>query len=154
MSAQAPRARWRGVTTPCPTCGDRILSFVVECDAGVETVLRLRLSAATVQDLLEVLAPGYLAPAGQCYLCASGHRASSDAPSACGPKAVDPRAGWHVDGCEGHQGMDCDIALILHALGRASFKGGAEIVRRIEMDGKAIETRVCLSSPPFQEDAA
>lgn len=77
-----PRATWRGVTTPCPTCGDRILSFQVQSEAGVETPLWLRVSAATVQDLLEVLAPGYLAPAGQCHLCRDQSESSSGKPQA------------------------------------------------------------------------
>lgn len=64
-----PRARWRGITPPCACCGSQNLSFLVEWDAGVQTVLRLRLSAEAVRDLRDVLAPGYLAPLRPCGPC-------------------------------------------------------------------------------------
>ena len=80
LSPIPPRAKWRGITPPCATCEDRILSFLVEFDAGVETALYLTVSAATVQDLREVLAPGYLVPAGQCYRCRTHSDSSSGNP--------------------------------------------------------------------------
>lgn len=77
-----PRAKWRGLTAPCRSCGSVHLSFLVEFDAGVETVLRLRLSAATVQDLRAVLAPGYLTAAGDCQPCRDQSDRSSGNPQA------------------------------------------------------------------------
>lgn len=91
MAAQIPPvATWRGITTSCGTCGYAHLSMAFE--AGVSPifegrdgpVLRLRLSPATIKDLVEVLAEVkdviHEAGRGLCPLCAAQSSNSSGNP--------------------------------------------------------------------------
>lgn len=91
MAAQIPPvSTWRGVTAPCGMCGHAHLSMSLE--VGISPIfegrdgqiLRLRLSPATMKDLVEVLGQALDADqwsqGGLCPLCASQTSNSSGNP--------------------------------------------------------------------------